>query len=82
VCNVAGILLSSDEVVDLRWNAWDHDPPTINAGRPTEPGCDGFYDICYEAIYSGTPEPLYQPDSGRGSCRVGILPVPPQRSPK
>ena len=76
VCNVAGVHLSTGEVIDLRWNAWDHDPPTISPGRgPTDPGCDGFYDICYERDYAGTPEPLYQPDSGTASCVVGVVPL-------
>ncbi|MFH1755333.1 MAG: right-handed parallel beta-helix repeat-containing protein, partial [Candidatus Latescibacterota bacterium] len=75
VCNVAGVFLSTDQVIDLRWNAWDHDPPTISPGRgPSDPGCDGLYDICYERDYAGTPTPVYQPNSGRGSCLVGVVP--------
>ena len=81
VCNVAGVLVRSDKVIDLRWNAWENDPPTISPGRgPVDPWCDGFYDICYERDYALTPEPLYQPDHGKGSCIIGIVPkAPPAR---
>jgi parallel beta-helix repeat protein len=77
VCNVAGAFVRSDQVIDLRWNEWDHSPPTVNSGRSAvDPGCDGFYDICYEALYAGTPEPLYAPDGGKGSCVIGVVPSP------
>jgi hypothetical protein len=78
-CNVAGAFVRSDQVIDLRRNEWDHDPPTIDDGRgPVDPGCDGTYDICYEALYALTPEPLYQPDHGKGSCMVYVIPSPPK----
>jgi hypothetical protein len=75
-CNVAGAFVRSDQVIDLRWNAWDHNPPTIDDGRgPSDPGCDGFFDICYEAAYAGTPTPLYLPSDLKGSCIVWIVPL-------
>jgi parallel beta-helix repeat protein len=83
VCNVAGVYLSTDQVVDLRHNSWEHDPPTISPGRgPSVSGCDGFFDICYQRDYAGTPTPLYQPDHGKGSCLIGIVPVPSPRGDK
>jgi parallel beta-helix repeat protein len=76
-CNVAGAFVRSDQVIDLRWNAWDNNPPTINDGRgPSDPGCDGTFDICYEAAYASTPEPLYLPCDIKGSCNIGIIIVP------
>jgi len=80
VCNVAGAFVRSDQVIDLRWNEWEHSPPTVNSGQGAyDPGCDGTYDICYEALYANTPAPLYQPDGGKGSCQVGIVPFPSPR---
>lgn len=77
-CNVGGVFVRSGQVIDLRENAWDHNPPTINDGRgATDPGCDGIYDICYEADYAHTPEPLYIPCYFRGSCIIGVLPSSP-----
>jgi parallel beta-helix repeat protein len=80
-CNAAGAFVRSDQVIDLRWNAWDNNPPTISDGRgPYDPGCDGTFDICYEAAYALTPEPLYLPCDLKGSCNIGIIviPVPPE----
>jgi hypothetical protein len=77
VCNVAGVLVRSDQVIDLRWNEWDHDPPTINHGRPTDPWCDEPCDICYERDYALTPEPIFEPDRDKGSCLVYVMPVSP-----
>ena len=80
VCNVAGAFVRSDQVIDLRWNEWEHSPPTVNSGQgASDPGCGGIYDICYEALYALTPAPLYQPDGGKGSCQVGIVPYPSPR---
>lgn len=82
-CNVAGVFVRSDQVIDLRWNEWDHASPTVNNGYGAyDPGCDGFFDICYEALYALTPEPLYLPHRGKGSCIVGVIAVPsPPRAP-
>jgi parallel beta-helix repeat protein len=80
VCNVAGAFVRSDQVIDLRWNEWEHSPPIVSWGQGQyDPGCDGIYDICYEALYALTPAPLYQPDGGKGSCQVGIVPYPSPR---
>ena len=77
VCNVGGVFVRSDQVIDLRSNAWDHYPPTIDDGKgPFDAGCNGTYDICYEAAYALTPTSLYLPSSPKGSCIVGILPPP------
>jgi hypothetical protein len=82
VCNIAGVYLSTNQVIDLRWNEWDHDPPTISPGRGFyDPGCDGFFDICYQRDYAGTPEPIYQPHSGKGSCLIGVVPKPSSSPP-
>jgi hypothetical protein len=82
-CNVAGVFVRSDQVIDLRNNEWDHAPPTIDNGRGAyDPGCDGLYDICYESLYALTPEPLYLPHRGLGSCVVGVVAVPsPPKAP-
>jgi len=80
VCNSAGAFVRSDQVIDLRWNQWEHSPPTVSWGQGAyDPGCDAVYDICYEALYAGTPTPLYQPDGGKGSCQVGTFPFPSPR---
>ena len=76
VCNVGGVTLRSSQVIDLRWNFWDHDTPSIDDGRPSDEWCDGTYDICYEAVYAGTPEPVYLPSHAKGSCSVGIMAQP------
>jgi parallel beta-helix repeat protein len=76
VCNVAGIYLQTDQVVDLRRNSWENNPPTINPGRQYEPGCAGFYDICYARDYALTPEPLYLPSNMVGTCIVFVLSEP------
>jgi parallel beta-helix repeat protein len=82
VCNVGGVFVRSDQVIDLSGNSWDHDTPTIDDGRgPYDPGCDGTYDICYEAAYALTPAPFYLPSGPRGSCIIGVLP-PPFRAPE
>lgn len=78
VCNVGGVMVRSDQVIDLRWNSWDHYPPTVSDGRASDEWCDGPYDICYEAVYSGTPEPVYHPASPKGTCIIGIMPAPPR----
>jgi parallel beta-helix repeat protein len=78
-CNVAGALVRSDQVIDLRWNEWDNSPPVVDDGRGLyDPGCDLPHDICYEAGYAGTPEPLVQPDGGKGNCNIAVLPSPPK----
>lgn len=46
---------------------------TTNDGRRTESGCDGDYDICYDGLYAGTPEPVHEP-SGVGNCKIFIFP--------
>ena len=82
VCNVRGVYVSTNQLIDLRWNSWDHDPPTISPGRGFyEDGCDGFVDICYQRDYASTPEPLYQPDNGKGSCLIAIVPWPSSSPP-
>jgi hypothetical protein len=82
VCNVAGVYLNTDQLIDLRWNEWDHDPPTVSPGRGSfDPGCDGFFDICYMRDYAGTPEPIYNPHRGKGSCLIGVVPKPSSSPP-
>lgn len=60
-------------------NAWDNNPPTISPGRGFyDPGCDGYFDICYARDYASTPEPIYLPAS-EGSCLIGIVPPSPPK---
>jgi hypothetical protein len=74
-CNHTGLYVGTAEQIDARWCSWDHSPPTTSYGRGTEPGCEGEYDICYDGIYAGTPEPLHEPSSV-GGCSIAIIPGP------
>lgn len=69
VCNDVGIYVYGGVQSDVRYNAWNTFPPTIA-------GIDGFdepwpeVDICYDRDYTITPEPLWSPNLGAGSCLV------------
>jgi len=74
-CNQTGLHVRSPVLIDARWCAWDNSPPTMSDGRRTESGCDGGYDICYEGLYGGVPQPLHEPSSV-GGCKIHIIPGP------
>jgi parallel beta-helix repeat protein len=87
-CNFSDVNVVSDEVIDLRNNAWDHDNTTvaIDPFGPTiyPPGPlvgQGFNYGGYDIIYSvGTPTPQYVPFSTAvsGGC-VTITVSKPRR---
>lgn len=60
---------NADTRVDARYNAWEHLPPVLDPGRPSDPGCYPAtdVDICYEAYYSLSPPPPHTP-SFQGGC--------------
>jgi nitrous oxidase accessory protein NosD len=51
---------NADTRVDARYNWWDHLPPVLHPGWPSDPGCYPAedVDICYEAVYGATLPPL------------------------
>ncbi len=76
VCNKVGIF--SDRItaqLDVRYNKWDHNPPTIFDYNESDICNDA--DLCYTGTYALTPMPLYLPTNGTDSCpgTIGIMPA-------
>lgn len=78
-CNDAANLEALPLVnADVRYNHWDHDPPTVGTDPSLVPDCGGGVDICY---FGQPPTPLYQPANQVAGCGIGALlvaaPEPP-----
>ncbi len=61
---------------DVRYNYWEHDPPTVGTDPSLTPTCPGDIDICY---HGAPPVPIYMPSQPPAGCGPGpaLLPLRP-----
>jgi len=71
-CNRTNLYVNGPDLVIADHNEWRHNPPDVRT-REEGMGPDGFCDISYDADYSGTPEPIWEPNLGMGGCTTFMV---------